>query len=74
VADYFVVDDPDNELCLEDHFPQYKAKHPKQLDKKLECTIIKILDRLLPERQFNYAFEKYAALVEKDLETEKAGA
>ena len=56
VADFFVVDDPGNELCLEDHFPEFKAKHPRLLDKKLECTIIKILEKLLPERQYNYIF------------------
>ena len=58
---------------MEDHFPEFKAKHPKLLDKKLECTIIKILKALIPERQFGFAMANYTSLVEKDLEKERSG-
>jgi hypothetical protein len=73
VSDYFNWDIGIETGKIEDHFKDFKSKHPKQLDKKLESTIIKLLEANLTPRQFKYAIDKYTAKVEEDLERESKG-
>ena len=52
---------------LTDHFPDFKAKNPYDLDKKLECIIIKIMEATMSPKRYEKQFAEYKALVDIEL-------
>jgi len=67
VADKFSMEN------LEDFFPEYKAKSPYELDKKLETTCLLILRGTLSEKAFNGVFRAYKQKVDYEVEMAKLG-
>lgn len=67
VADKFNMDN------MEDFFPEYKAKSPYGLDKKLETTCLMICNAALPEKQFKALYKTYKAKVDQEVENAKLG-
>jgi len=58
---------------MEDFFPDYKAKSPFGLDKKLESTALTLMKAAFPEKQYNQQFNRYKAMVQTELENLKLG-
>ena len=58
---------------MEDFFPDYKAKSPFQLDKKLESTMLTLMSKLLQPKQYKAQHGKYKQLVQTELDNLKLG-
>ena len=58
---------------MEDFFPDYKAKHETQLDKKLESTFLQIIKNCLDPRHFAAMHSRYSKIVETEIENAKLG-
>ena len=67
VADKFSMDH------MVDNFPEYTAKNPFGLDKKLESTLIQMIQNILPEKQAKFAINQYAQTVNTEIENAKKG-
>ena len=57
---------------LTDHFPDFKAKNPYELDKKLECIIHQIMYSTISQKQYERQFVEYKALASLESELGKA--
>ena len=64
-ADKFDVDK------LEDFFPDYKAKHPKRLDKKLESVCLVLMSNILNPKQYQQIYSKYKEIVDAEVSNPK---
>jgi len=56
-----------------DLFPEYKAKSPYGLDKKLESTFFVLIKNCLSDKHYRQIHKKYSELVETELENLKLG-
>ena len=56
---------------LEDKFPDYRAKNPYKLDKKLECICLKLMEKTLPNKVYEANYKVYKDLVETELTNPK---
>ena len=56
---------------LEDFFPDYKAKHPKRLDKKLESLCLVIMSNILNPKQYQQIYSKYKETVDGEVNNPK---
>ena len=64
-ADKFDIDK------IEDFFPEYKPKHPKRLDKKLESVCLILMNNILNPKQYQQIYNKYKETVESELSNPK---
>jgi len=67
VADKFEM------VNMVDMFPEYKAKSPFELDKKLESTFFVLIRGCLSEKHYKNTLKKYTEIVETELENLKLG-
>ena len=58
---------------MEDLFPEYVAKSPYGLDKKLESTFFVLIKYCLSQKHYNQTLKKYTETVETELENLKLG-